>query len=725
MNRWTTAKAAMSSLDGKLRRSNPRATGSVAATHEPVVEAKATPTQPSEKGPLTISVEWASLIETSKSKPADPNWIWAVLSRWRGFARMKQLPAAADPRVRVLLRAETPNQLTAIDAKVIDIPPVYLAHIPGSTLNDKRSRFATGWLARSRLPDLQGADGIEFELCSPLKDQGSLRRGDAKTFKGQQQAIDRPNPNFFAELVEKRRQGQEGETVSATKDSVSGTIAIFDYGCPFLRREFEFDRDTLDTRIQALWHQEEVVAEDLWSEPVALGYGREMRASVLGDIRREVFDSAKRIDEPVAYYHLNYLIDHGDPRRRTYPTTHGAHVLDVIGGCRDRLTGKGSDAASQANLVFVHMPEDTAGDSSGASLGVYLLDALRYTMSVARVDQPLVVNVSYGSTAGPHDGSSIIEEAMDELLEHRPEGFAIVLAAGNSRRLGLHVSRTVAKKSPALFRVHVADGDHTDTFVEFWYPTTFAEHVEFRARLPNGDWSHWVSPNEEAVLVDVADGEVLAALLHRLAVPNGGRRKSAAGARTDLSMALLAIRPTEAPDDDDGPIAEPGLWEIEARLVGSAGNDLHVGIEAWIRRDDSRPFSGRVQSYFLGLAPSDTKNTLSSLACGERTIVVGGFRWSDGMPAGYSSVGPTPVGAVWPAVWGVCERDSIDSGIRAAAVPSQESFLMNGTSVAAPVVARTIFNLMAQTKKPVDQPTLLKRLRGEARKPDSVVRVGD
>ena len=63
----------------------------------------------------------------------------------------------------------------------------------------------------------------------------------------------------------------------------------------------------------------------------------------------------------------------------------------------------------------------------------------------------------------------------------------------------------------------------------------------------------------------------------------------------------------------------------------------------------------------------------------------------------YSSVGPRRDDQL-PLVLAACERDETERGINAAAVRSAEVLKMNGTSVAAPVLARRLLNVMAEGK---------------------------
>ncbi|CAD5366985.1 hypothetical protein RA210_U10599 [Rubrivivax sp. A210] len=688
----------------------------------------------------------------------DPYLAWAVLTDWRCFALQKppkghagtgtedasesdpnakakaELEGAADAEaeagtgtqadqwlVRVLLQAKSRQALARIHKDgAARIPAVYIQPLSGSS-HPAGPAYATATLELSQLGALLARSDIRLELATPLKSQGSALLGDARGYFGQK------TDEIEGARFEKREPAKlEEDTLRKVR---GGVIAVFDYGCPFLRAEFTNTGagQQGSTRLAALWQQDSSLRLAApWSRPTLMGYGGQLDGAELKAQCMQAFANQAPADETETYRKLNYLIEYHDPRSRIHRATHGAHVLDVAGGRPDPVSRADDDAAGEARIVFVQMPEAVVSDSSGLALGGYLLDALRYTLDAADPKSPLVVNVSYGGTAGAHDGHSLIEEAMDDLLEQRPENFAIVVSAGNARRLGLHVKRTAAGNKTALFRIEVAAGDHTDTFIEFWSEASAG--VAYRARLPDGDWSNWIEPGGKGELRDEATTEVVAALFNRslpsddefLAPSMQGPR----GRRT-RALALLALCPTEAPDDDDRVLATPGLWEVEARPVRPEKGS--VLINAWIRRDDARAFSGRVQTHFVGLQPDDTEHTLSDLASGLHTLVAGGFRWSDGMAVDYSSTGPRRRGQ-FPLVYGLCEWDSVDPGIRAAAVRRGETLLMNGTSVAAPVVARQVYNLMAAASKmgkSLNRSQLLDQLHQLARTRGSFIRVDD
>ena len=74
-------------------------------------------------------------------------------------------------------------------------------------------------------------------------------------------------------------------------------------------------------------------------------------------------------------------------------------------------------------------------------------------------------------------------------------------------------------------------------------------------------------------------------------------------------------------------------------------------------------------------------------------MVAGGFQLSNGLPAAYSSVGHRKADAA-PLVHAACEESPGVPSVRGAATRSGDALRMGGTSVAAPLVARSICNWM-------------------------------
>jgi hypothetical protein len=317
-------------------------------------------------------------------------------------------------------------------------------------------------------------------------------------------------------------------------------------------------------------------------------------------------------------------------------------------------------------------------------LSAQVLDGVRYVLDVCKGDARIVINLSYGCFAGPHDGSALIEQALDELLEMRGKNLALVVGAGNARQASCHLRRSIRKNRSALLRIDLPAGDFTDTFVECWFDdATCLEALRARVRTGQGDWSPPVAVGEQAEMIEFGERRRIALLRLDERVPNGAR-----------PLLLLAVAPTARPADDDGPLASAGLWEIELFLDPSAVakgalDAVEIGFDAWIERDDPGWLGFGAQPRFLDVHFSDAAQTLSSLATGRYTIAVGGFRRDDGLAAAYSSTGPR-LGP--PVVYAACEDDQAQPSVRAAAIRSNDSLRMSGTSVAAPVFARRLYN---------------------------------
>lgn len=109
---------------------------------------------------------------------------------------------------------------------------------------------------------------------------------------------------------------------------------------------------------------------------------------------------------------------------------HGTHVTSIAAGS----DGNSPGIAPGAELVLVR----ATGDAGTAS-DVALLIGTRFVFDRAtELELPAVVNLSLGSGFGAHDGTSALEQALDELAAG--EGRAIVLASGNDGSLYAEVA---------------------------------------------------------------------------------------------------------------------------------------------------------------------------------------------------------------------------------------------------------------------------------------------
>ena len=387
---------------------------------------------------------------------------------------------------------------------------------------------------------------------------------------------------------------------------------------------------------------------------------------------------------PTAYRRLGYLIDE---EGNLSQERHGHQVLDIAAGLvpPDALRASAKpardDAASAAALLFVDVPEPGPEDSTGAAADAYLLDGLHYILRRAGPQARVIVNISVGALAGSHDGHSLIEQAIDELQQQHPN-LIITVAAGNGAEERWHAAGLLPPAEKELQRTGLvwqtlAD-DPTDSFMELWFAADAAEAFEalqLRLQAPDGRVIE-AGIGQIALLQDALGG--LQASLDFRRQPPAGR----AGVR---AMALIALAPACG--------ARAGLaggaWRIE---LAYDHPDLGCQVDAWLQRDT--PGRSRLpvrQSYIdstWGVLRINGARAVSSLATGERTVVVGAARASDGSRSPYS---PQHVD-----VYAAADEDAASPGLLSSGALSGSLARMSGTSGAAPVVARALANHLGE-----------------------------
>jgi hypothetical protein len=439
------------------------------------------------------------------------------------------------------------------------------------------------------------------------------------------------------------------------------------------------------------------------------------------------------IDEDEVYTRTG-AVDFGrDPglnvRTVALHASHGTHVMDLAcgyepGKAPKYRTTKGEDARP---IVCVQLPAATSEGTSGASLDTFVIDGLHYILDKA--DEiargrgcgrlPVVVNFSYGTIAGRHDGTSDIERAIDDLIAARRDTAAplqVVMPAGNSRLRKCHARFTFKDKatktrcgSTVTLYWRVLPDDRTTSHLEVWLPPSKqTNRITLRVRPPDGEPSPVLHEHAGSVLVWGTTRRTGVCEVRYSRVPEP----------TDCGMFLITLQPTEStdPNPDTGepePTAPAGVWTIILENVSLEPDEI---VDAWIQRDDTRygyPTLGR-QSYFdheeydgviedSPYPPVDNDKsivkragTLNSIAAGKHTIVIGGFRRSDMKVAEYSGEGPTRAGhRPGPDALAVSDDSVAHRGVLAAGNRSGSVEALIGTSVATAAVTRMVADQLA------------------------------
>lgn len=596
---------------------------------------------------------------------ADPYLTWTTATGWTGHS------AAGRPDAQVHVLLELASAATAIDdlaivrSGLVEVPGLYRYGQPGDASG---TRFCTAAVARDRLAELAAhAEVARFEFALPVAAGAVSQAPPAIPSTG------------------------EGRTV----------IGVIDRGCAFLNTCFRrawTGPGTEHTRIDSLWDQSAAATGPHWSRPAGLGYGRELDRAAIDQLIAE--HRSGRTEEDI-YRSLGYLLDDDG---QVLEVAHGTHVADTLAGLVPASpTGASAkpstaDRAQDCDIVFVSIPSLAPGDTTGASSGAYLLDGVRYILQRAGPYAQVVINISLGIHGGPHDGSSLLDSALDDILDdQRRHGMAIVVAAGN----GAEEFWTSTGSLPVDAKAPPQDGrvwllmpdDPTDSFVELWWrarPGPVPGQLELRVTPPatlSAEPSGWVAPGQ-TVLLERTPGRPVC-MVTNLGAPALGSDP----------MALVAL----APNAGMRAAARAGRWRIDMRNVGGTPVDYDL----WIQRDEPPPGNDTpIQSQFDDFDDSRRGEGCekNDLACGRRTISVGAARLSDRDASSYSAgttdLNPSqrlPLSQCTGPVdaFGAADEGAYAIGLTAARVRSGMVWRMGGTSTAAPVVARQLVNELA------------------------------
>ncbi|MDZ7308245.1 MAG: S8 family serine peptidase, partial [candidate division KSB1 bacterium] len=168
---------------------------------------------------------------------------------------------------------------------------------------------------------------------------------------------------------------------------------------------------------------------------------------------------------------------------------HGSHVTGSAAG-NGRGTGANIPAgtyagmAPQADIIFVKSKNGDNGNISDtdAVRGLSFIDSV-----AGRLGKPYVVNLSFGGHSGAHDGSSLQEQAIDDLVGAGKPGKVIVVAAGNDGDNDIHAGGAVSNSVTINFNVptFTAIGGTQNDYLEMnaWYPGNAT--LSLRLTAPN------------------------------------------------------------------------------------------------------------------------------------------------------------------------------------------------------------------------------------------------
>jgi len=362
---------------------------------------------------------------------------------------------------------------------------------------------------------------------------------------------------------------------------------------------------------------------------------------------------------------------------------HGTHVAGSFAGY-DATYATRNGAAKNANIMFVKTTFDSTDILNGVKWLAEQANAL---------GKPVVVNLSLGSSYGPHDGTDDDTKAYDDLVASSNGNLIVVRSGGNYAEDGIHDSATVGTTGvtmPFTVGSYTQSNTRRDKMrFSFYYDATAAVSVRIKDSL--GNVSPWMDPAGTAYEGTFTDGTG-----YYLEVAN-------AAESYNPNLKNIFVYLGELDSNTDGKYVRPGNWELEFKTATGTAR-----VDGWLY--DAA--SGAIDATFT---TPDSDITLGNGACGNNVLTVAAYvsrgSWpaSDGNTyhfssqiqdsiATFSSIGPTRDNRQKPDVTGggcrVLSTRSTAAGTQEASdlPPSgTTSYLyMQGTSMSSPVVAGAV-----------------------------------
>lgn len=666
-----------------------------------------------------------------------PNAGWAPLARGAFTGIDWSAPGAMDHSDPYLAWAETSHFAgfrTFMHGKTLQWLPLILELTPGCTLDDLLRAADEDWLQvpriyqnlplSTRFCTARAGPGFFQHLDQPGPLRGVVARYELGLPVGPFEHALPPEARARLSTPQPRSRKKRSATIHGP------VIAIIDSGLAVGHADFLDEQGR--TRVAGYWRQDETVGphgrraatrqpvplnpQRTGPRPADIGYGHELdRPAIDQAIQRHTVRG--RLDEDALYQWLQmWELNHN--------AHHGTHVSSLAAGPQVYARTLGTedtppdwrpahDTASQARLLIVQLDWASIADTSGGAVNVSVLDAMAYVLARCADDATVAINLSWGTLAGPHNGSSVLESAMAQWLQACEGRLSLVMPAGNAYQARTHANQTLGRGQSLALHWRVQPDDHSQSFLELWVqdaqdPAKALADLEVLIQPPG--MAEPLPPIRmgEAGVWNSADQPRCAVIFPtRSALGRGG------------ACALVALAPTANGHDPTAVLAPAGRWRVE--LVNRGRQT--VVVDAYVERDDVAlgAVTGARQSYledrdydlsgnigsFIDHPDDPTvirrSGTFNGLATARDVITVGGIRCfasSHDPAARYSPRLPDPDAErpereglrKVPQRLAISDDHAVLWGVRAAGTRSAAMVRLVGTSTAAPQVTRHLMD---------------------------------
>ncbi len=533
-----------------------------------------------------------------------------------------------DPGLKLLMASAPDEMLDFANESIFSLeaepaqPP--RANVLLQFRGDPAALQAAGFRLRTRAGDIFSGD-IDVDRIGNLEAVDGLVRAEVARVLGYE--LDLALPDARVTGVHTGPPGRRGAGV---------IVAMIDSGIDYQHPAF---RDTLgQSRILAIWDQA-LAAQGSEQPPTGFTYGVEYRTQEinLALASASPLASVRHQDDPAAGFH-------------------GSHVSGIAAG-NGRPTAPQPTfvgVAPEADIVVVANNRGRAGGERGLGDSADTLDAVQYILTLAAAQsRPVVINQSQGDNVGAHDGTSLLERGIANLITGG--GRVLVKSAGNEGARDRHAQGTAALNQSQSVRFTVPGGTR-EVVIDVWYAG--ADRINCAIVPPGGTTTAAVVP-PNTTTINLSNGNT-AFVDADLDDPDNHDNRTFVRLSRGTQGAVAA-----------------GTWTLVLTATTVVDGRWH----AWIQRNSSSRF----------LAPFVNRSSTISIPGTSRAVItVGSYLTRNGTPVGglsdFSSRGPTRDGRQAPTL--AAPGEELMSTLPPS--PPGSFGLLAGTSMAAPMVAGTV-----------------------------------
>ena len=161
---------------------------------------------------------------------------------------------------------------------------------------------------------------------------------------------------------------------------------------------------------------------------------------------------------------------------------HGTAVAGISSGNGRASNGKNIGVAPESSIIVVKLKTE---NNSLSTSSVNLIRAVKYiSEKSALLKMPVVINISYGTNRGTHDGQSLFEQYLDNISEKKDT--SIVVATGNEGISRHHFESDIKNGETVNIEFSISDNFKEFSFV---FISSFYDYLNFKIFNSSGEQS--------------------------------------------------------------------------------------------------------------------------------------------------------------------------------------------------------------------------------------------